>query len=221
MDVSAILNSGDISAYYDYYQLLQSELVGANTSGASYNTTASDAVSMSISNEALSLASMPAPPDSVDFENLSDEDFQAYLQQCIAAYGQLPGMSAVTDVSALSDDDLEALKVEYAQMSQNAPGGQFVANGSAPKLSQTLANIDDDGLKTILAGLLEKNGSIPGVGSNIKSVDDLTQEQLDTARETMVEEAQIREDEMAQRYNFYSTVISTYEKNLMYEGVAL
>lgn len=209
MNISSPIRTDDsISAYYRLLQSAQSK----TTDESNEKKTTLD--TFSLSNESIRRAKMPPPPEAVNFESMSDDDFKSYLEQCSNTFGSLPGIDNASSINDLTEEQLAQLRQTFTEMSQNGPGRPG-GPGGAPQLSQLLESADETELKSILTKLFEKTGSISGLeDEDLTSIDDLTQEQLDKAKEALIEDTKKREEEMHQRQALYTSVISAYEKNL-------
>jgi len=183
MDISSLSNSSSASAlssYYAYLQMLEAEQAQAAASSATSATSgnASQTDSVSISNAALSLASLLTPTDD----------------------------AAETDPTDL-----------WSSL--------FGTSTPLPSYSSLLENTDDDGISSILNGLLQQTGSIPGLSDNdmtdVSDASSLTPEQLAQARAALVAQAKDQDRQILLQYYQYAPAIAAYEQNFTYEGASL
>ena len=63
----------------------------------------------------------PAPPEEMDFENMTDEEFKDYLAESQSFFGSLPGMSEEVDLDSLTDEELTTLRETFSQMAAEGP----------------------------------------------------------------------------------------------------
>lgn len=176
---------------------------------------------ISISAEGLAFSKMP--PEKPDFANMSDEDLTTFLTKMQEKTGSIPGVEDGTSVSDLSSEQLQSIRNTLTEITTKMeermsgihdmgrpPQGTFGMQGPPP---MDIPNISDDSLKTLLETIKSDTGSIPGIDdSESADIASLTDEQLQKARDTLMEMMQKRMDEMRQSMDL-SRAASAYEKN--------
>lgn len=170
---------------------------------------------VSISAEARAYSKMP-PPKDMDFSNMSDEDLSGFLQKMQEKTGKIPGMDEGTDVSELTSEQLQDIREQMASMSEQMKnmggmrgvgGMQGMGRMQGPPLN--IQEMSDDDLKSLLADIQEKTGSIPGLeDSEGTDVPSLTDEQLQSARDALMEQMKKRMEEMSQYSSMSGTASS-------------
>lgn len=157
---------------------------------------------VSISAEARAYSKMP-PPKDMDFSNMSDEDLSGFLQKMQEKTGSIPGVEEGTDVSELTSEQLQDIREQLTSMSEQMKnmggmrgmGGMGRMQGPPPNIQE----MSDDDLKSLLTDIQEKTGSIPGLeDSEDTDVSSLTDEQLQNARDALMEQMKKRMEEMSQ-----------------------
>lgn len=141
---------------------------------------------------------MPPPPEEMDFENMSDDDLKDYLQRMQDITGFIPGATDGVQASDLTEDQLASVREKLAEMKAHGRpqgrGPMQVAMYQPPEMSAAAAQLSDDDLTSLLEAIQKRTGSIPGVEESDAKTDAsaLTQEQLQSARDALLEMMQQR-----------------------------
>lgn len=153
----------------------------------------------------------PAPPEQMDFANMSDEELKDYVQEMQAWTGNVPGMAGDTDIAALSEEELETLRETLTNMSNNARR----AGGPPPPPPSDVDAMSEDELFSLLEEIQAETGSIPGVeDSETLEVSSLTEEQMEAAKVALEEIMQEKAAEYAQQLAMSQTATAYLRSSL-------
>jgi len=171
------------SWYEDYYRTKSSTSTQSVTT--SENVDEQDFSLKSISSQS-GVQPPPPPPQEMDFQNMSDEDLLSYLTKMQELTGTIPGMEDGTTVDSLTDEQLKTVRNTLIEMS-----GTMQDMKQMPPPPRDISSISDDDLISLLDTIKSYTGSIPGIkDSESLQATDLTAEQLDSARNALVERQQ-------------------------------
>lgn len=213
MNISSLLQSSSIYSTGSVSGTTKTQ--NAQSLAELLRTVSSETDTASISEEgmALSKSPPPKPPQKIDFENMTDEDLTSFLEKMQSETGSIPGVEEGTSVSELTSEQLQEIREQLYAMAEEMEGmrGMGRMKGPPPAPPEEIESMSDDALTSLLEKIQEETGSIPGIeDSESTDVSSLTSEQLQSAREALVEMMQQRMEEMMQSKTM-SHAISAYE----------
>lgn len=135
------MNISNVTSLSELYNLLQ---INNSNNQQSYSPellhTTENKDSVSISAEGMAYSKMPPPPESIDFESMSDDELMSYLEEMQNVTGNIPGMEAGTSVSELSDEALESIRELLEEMSSLASSQDINRPMGPPPQQITVTN---------------------------------------------------------------------------------